>query len=110
MSLPVVLRHHLPHLVPLLAMNASQQIVASLVLLAELGVLGIVVGPWRIIDVKDRGGGIPPEIAGHLFTPFVTTKHGGHGLGPGPCRSGEASGVTPFVGKGPLELQLSKEA
>src|SRR5207237_716964 len=35
--LPLVLRHHIPHLVPLLAMNASQQIVASLVLLAALG-------------------------------------------------------------------------
>src|SRR5207302_6891920 len=33
--------------------NASQQIVASLVLLAELGVLGVVVGPSRSIDVTE---------------------------------------------------------
>src|SRR5438874_5805568 len=51
--LPLVLRHHVPHLVPLLAMNMSQQIVASLVLLAELGVLGVVVGPSRSIDVTE---------------------------------------------------------
>jgi hypothetical protein len=49
----IVMRHHLPHLVPLVAMNASQQIVASLVLLAELGVLGIFVGASRAINVAE---------------------------------------------------------
>jgi signal transduction histidine kinase len=38
-------------------------------------------GGWQVIEVKDRGSGLSKEIAGHLFTPFVTTKRGGHGLG-----------------------------
>ena len=45
----LLLRHHLPHLVPVLALSASQQIAAALVALAELGVLGIFVGPTRAI-------------------------------------------------------------
>lgn len=71
-------RHHLPHLLPLIAMNASQQIVASLVLLAELGVLGVFIGATRIINVQEslslvRAGGVnaaqlsdPPEWGGLL--------------------------------------------
>lgn len=47
------LRHHLPHLVPVIAMNLSQQIVASLVLVAELGVLGTFVGGTRVINVEE---------------------------------------------------------
>jgi len=47
------LRHHLPHLVPVIALNLSQQIVASLVLVAELGVLGTFVGGTRIINVEE---------------------------------------------------------
>lgn len=46
-------RHMLPHLVPTLAMNLSQQIVASLVLLAELGVVGVFVGSTRQISVEE---------------------------------------------------------
>ncbi|HUQ41035.1 MAG TPA: ABC transporter permease subunit [Candidatus Limnocylindrales bacterium] len=49
----VFIRHHLPHLVPLLAMNLSQQVVASLVLLAELGVLNTFVGATRFINVEE---------------------------------------------------------
>lgn len=45
----MLLRHHLPHLIPVLALSASQQIAAALVALAELGVLGIFVGPTRAI-------------------------------------------------------------
>jgi peptide/nickel transport system permease protein len=47
------LRHHLPHLVPVIALNLSQQIVASLVLVAELGVLGVFVGGTRLISVEE---------------------------------------------------------
>jgi signal transduction histidine kinase len=36
---------------------------------------------WLQIEVRDQGAGLPKEIAGHLFTPFVTTKRDGHGLG-----------------------------
>jgi len=46
-------RHHVPHLAPVMAINLTQQIVASLVLLAELGVLGIVLSTVRYLDVSD---------------------------------------------------------
>ena len=46
-------RHHIPHLVPVIALNLSQQIVASLVLVAELGVLGVFVGATRLINVEE---------------------------------------------------------
>ncbi len=36
--------------------------------------------PGRIrIEVRDRGQGLPEDV--HIFTPFVTTKDSGHGLG-----------------------------
>ncbi|MCS7098446.1 MAG: ATP-binding protein [Candidatus Methanomethyliaceae archaeon] len=34
-----------------------------------------------IIKIKDTGGGMPKEILNKLFTPFLTTKRGGSGLG-----------------------------
>ncbi|MDD4803409.1 MAG: PAS domain S-box protein, partial [Syntrophomonas sp.] len=37
--------------------------------------------------VRDEGGGIPPEIAAKIWTPFVTTKEDGTGLGIPVCRS-----------------------
>jgi peptide/nickel transport system permease protein len=46
-------RHHLPHLAPMLAVNLSQQIVASLVLVAELGVLSVFVGASRLINIEE---------------------------------------------------------
>jgi peptide/nickel transport system permease protein len=46
-------RHQFPHLVPALAMNFSQQVVASLVLVAELGVLGVLVGTVRSINIEE---------------------------------------------------------
>ncbi|TMC48932.1 MAG: ABC transporter permease subunit [Chloroflexi bacterium] len=45
--------HHLPHLVPVIAINLTQQVVASLVLVAELGVLGVLVGAVRSINVEE---------------------------------------------------------
>ncbi|MBI2831979.1 MAG: response regulator [Chloroflexi bacterium] len=33
------------------------------------------------ISVRDTGPGIPPEIKGHLFEPFATTKHDSAGFG-----------------------------
>lgn len=49
----LVWRHHLPHLLPILALNTSQQVVASLVLVAELGVLGVTVGLSRKINIEE---------------------------------------------------------
>lgn len=49
-------RHQLPHLVPILAANLTQQVVASLVLVAELGVLGAIVGSYRSIDIEESLG------------------------------------------------------
>lgn len=46
-------RHELPHLVPILALNTTQQVVASLVLVAELGVLGVALGVTRRINVEE---------------------------------------------------------
>jgi two-component system sensor histidine kinase HydH len=33
------------------------------------------------VEVRDTGAGIPPAAADRVFTPFVTTKDGGTGLG-----------------------------
>ncbi|HEY8655943.1 MAG TPA: ABC transporter permease [Candidatus Limnocylindria bacterium] len=55
----VLLRHHLPHLVPVLAVSASQQIATALVALAELGVIGIFVGPRRAIDLAEAMAVVP---------------------------------------------------
>jgi peptide/nickel transport system permease protein len=56
--LRLLLRHHVPHLAPLLALNLSQQVVASLVLIAELGVLGVFVGTTRAINIEESLGGL----------------------------------------------------
>lgn len=39
------------------------------------------------IDVRDTGGGIPPELLPRVQEPFFTTKPGGEGLGLAICRS-----------------------
>jgi peptide/nickel transport system permease protein len=57
-------RHQLPHLAPVIAMNLTQQVVASLVLVAELGVLGVLVGAVRTINVEES------QTAIHLGPPM----------------------------------------
>ncbi|MEJ1159255.1 two-component system sensor histidine kinase NtrB [Prosthecomicrobium sp. N25] len=44
-------------------------------------------GPEVEIRVADRGPGIEPAVAGRLFSPFVTTKPEGMGMGLNICRS-----------------------
>jgi two-component system sensor kinase FixL len=39
------------------------------------------------ISVADSGPGLSPEVADHLFEPFVSTKRNGMGLGLSICRS-----------------------
>ncbi len=65
--LRVAARHHLPHLVPMLAVNLSQQTVASLVALAELGVLGVFVGTYRHISVGASMSFVPVGIRADAF-------------------------------------------
>jgi len=38
-------------------------------------------GPCVVLEVEDNGPGISPEVAEHLFEPFVSTKEKGTGLG-----------------------------
>jgi signal transduction histidine kinase len=38
-------------------------------------------GDWVVLDLKNTGSEIPPEIMDRLFQPFVTTKEHGTGLG-----------------------------
>jgi two-component system nitrogen regulation sensor histidine kinase GlnL len=61
---------------------------------AEVCVRTAMIGPWQEreplalppgtffqIEIEDHGAGVPPEHVGRLFTPFLTTKRTGHGLG-----------------------------
>ena len=45
--------------------------------------IGLEVGPYVRVSVKDTGGGIPPEILGKIFDPYFTTKAKGVGTGLG---------------------------
>ena len=38
-------------------------------------------GRWAVVSLRDSGPGIAPELAARLFTPFVTTRAEGTGLG-----------------------------
>jgi len=40
-----------------------------------------VVGDEALITVRDHGPGVPDEVRRQLFTPHVTTKSGGSGMG-----------------------------
>lgn len=44
-------------------------------------------GGMVTVRVADHGGGIPPEVAQGLFTPFFSTKEEGMGMGLNICRS-----------------------
>ncbi len=52
-------RHQVPHLLPVIAMNLGQQVVASLVLVAELGVLGVLVSTVRSINIEESLAVVP---------------------------------------------------
>ena len=43
-------------------------------------------GRQAVMEVEDEGGGFPPEVAAAPFTPYLTTKEGGTGLGLLVCR------------------------
>lgn len=55
-----------------------------------------------VLAVRDTGPGLAPEVRGHLFQPFITTRAGGHGLGlPVAHRAVEAHGGVIDVETGP---------
>jgi two-component system NtrC family sensor kinase len=65
------------------------------------------VGDQALIEVRDDGTGIPPEILAHIFEPFQTTKEPGRGVGLGLAvsrsiveRHGGQISVQSEVGKG----------
>jgi len=39
------------------------------------------------VDVSDNGPGVDPKVADRLFTPFVTTKSSGMGIGLSLCKT-----------------------
>lgn len=41
----------------------------------------LALAPGPVIEVRDRGAGIPPELRLRLYTPFATGRAGGTGLG-----------------------------
>lgn len=47
----------------------------------EVAVDATIDGDTAVIDVSDTGPGIRPDVRGRLFTPFVTTRENGTGLG-----------------------------
>ena len=62
-------------------------------------------GDYVVVDIEDRGIGIPPETLPRIFDPFFTTKAKGRGLGLSTCHSisirhGGAITVDSTPGKG----------
>jgi two-component system, NtrC family, sensor histidine kinase HydH len=62
-------------------------------------------GPWTVLEVTDTGVGMPPDVLGHVFDAFYSTRASGTGLGlPTTRKIVEAHGgtirVESEVGKG----------
>ena len=60
-----------------LLINAAQAMAGNGRIVVTLGKAG----DFAMIDVRDNGPGIPPDIRGQVFDPFFTTKARGGGLG-----------------------------
>jgi peptide/nickel transport system permease protein len=79
----LLVRHHLPHLVPVLALTASQQVAAALIALAELGVIGIFVGPTRSLNLAEAMRVVPAGISTTFPVPDLPEWGGLLALGRG---------------------------
>jgi signal transduction histidine kinase len=66
-----------------LLVNAAQAIAEGEVDKNEIRLVVRSDGTWVVIEVRDTGCGIPPEIRGRIFEPFFTTKPVGVGTGLG---------------------------
>ena len=51
--------------------------------LSSAAIPGTRPGPWLLLEVKDTGIGIPPEVQQRIWEPFFTTKEAGRGTGLG---------------------------
>ena len=61
-----------------------------------------------VLEISDTGGGIPPEVMEKLYTPFVTTKESGTGLGLAVCyRVAQRHGATIHVDTSPAGTTFS---
>ncbi len=69
-----------------LFMNALEAMEAGGELTIRLARLEDSVAPSLRVEVGDTGSGIPQEMMGRIFDPFVTSKPGGSGLGLAICR------------------------
>jgi nitrogen fixation/metabolism regulation signal transduction histidine kinase len=50
----------------------------------EEGTITVGIGPHNgglFVTVRDTGGGVPPDVQDHLFTPFYSSKKDGRGIG-----------------------------
>ena len=63
------------------SMRNAQDAVSSMTGRRAITVAGYRDGDRAVIEVRDTGPGIPPEVMPRLFEPLVTTKSGGTGLG-----------------------------
>lgn len=69
------------------AMQSLEQSVARVLTLRVRPAVSNAASAWVEFAVLDQGGGIAPEVARQLFTPFFTTKVEGMGLGLNLCRT-----------------------
>jgi signal transduction histidine kinase len=66
-----------------LIVNAAQAIPEGQVQANEIRVVSRRRGDQVVIEVRDSGSGIPPQVMSHIFAPFFTTKSAGVGTGLG---------------------------